>query len=59
MYKYKNKTDQDLTLVGLGIVKAGAEFQSPVFIENPNIELLGDAEETPPAADDNKSEETE
>lgn len=40
MYTYKNKTDQDLVLVGHGVVKAGEEFTSVTIIENPNIEFV-------------------
>lgn len=41
MFKYKNKTDQDIDLIGVGTVKAGEEFSSVTELRNPAIELVG------------------
>lgn len=46
MYTYKNKTDYAFSVIGVGIVEAGQEFQSETLIENPNIEITGGLEET-------------
>lgn len=61
MYKYKNESDQDLDLIGIGQVKAGQEFSSPRLIENPNIKILEGAEPTAPAepVTNTENEETE
>ena len=42
MYRYKNKTDRDVVLVGVGTVKPQQEFYSRQVIENANIEFLGE-----------------
>lgn len=42
MYKYKNVSELDQSLVGLGLVPAGTEFSSNVKIENPNFVLIGE-----------------
>lgn len=39
-YRYKNTTDQDLTLVG--VIAAGKTIESDEKIDNPNLELLSD-----------------
>ena len=38
--KYKNKSNQDLSFAGVGIVESGAEFESEIIIENPNLVLI-------------------
>ncbi len=43
-YHYKNSTDTDIAIINIGIVKAGATLDSDVLIENPNLELVADAE---------------
>lgn len=45
MYTYKNKMPYDLTVPGLGIVKANGEFQTPQFIESPQFELISGPDE--------------
>ena len=40
MYEYKNTTNQDIDLVGHGIVKAGAVIRTEVEINNPNLQLV-------------------
>lgn len=40
MYKYKNKTTQELLIPGVGVVAAEGEIDSPTRIENPNLELV-------------------
>lgn len=40
MYRYKNETDQDLTIVGVGVVKPGEEFKSRRLIESVNLTIL-------------------
>lgn len=37
--KYKNTTDQELALPGVGLIAPKAEFESDEVIENPNIEI--------------------
>lgn len=41
-YRYKNTTDQDLTIVGVGVVEAGKVIETDDPIDNPNLELVGD-----------------
>ncbi|WP_425005774.1 hypothetical protein [Mycolicibacterium sp. S3B2] len=36
-YRYKNTTDQDLTVIGVGVVGAGKTIESDEIIENPNL----------------------
>lgn len=38
--KYKNISDQELVIVGIGVVAAGQEFISSQEIINPNIQKL-------------------
>lgn len=40
MYKYKNETDQDMAIVGKGVVQAGQVVESKSPIENPNLTLI-------------------
>lgn len=44
MYEYKNTTNQDIDLVGHGIVKAGAVIRTQEPINNPNLELVSSKE---------------
>lgn len=39
-YRYKNTTDQDLTIIGIGVVEAGKVIESDDPIDNPNLELV-------------------
>lgn len=39
-FKYKNITDQDHSIMGFGVVKAGATIDSDWPIQNPNFELM-------------------
>lgn len=41
-HHYKNITDQDLVLVGFGVVAAGETIESEVLIESPNLEAVSD-----------------
>lgn len=49
MYTYKNKTDQELVLIGIGKVAPNQEFQTATKIENPNIALINDHQPQPEA----------
>lgn len=49
-YRYKNVSDQDQDIIGLGLVPAGAEFTTSIEINNPNFEKLGDTPAETPAA---------
>lgn len=42
IYRYKNTTDHDLTIVGIGVVEAGKIIESADLIENPNLQLVSD-----------------
>jgi len=59
MYKYKNISENDQSIVGVGLVLAGQEFQSPRLIENPNIERLGGSPEVSAPAEITNNEEKE
>lgn len=39
-YKYRNKTANELTLMGVGVVKAGGTVTVSEPISNPNFELV-------------------
>lgn len=41
--RYKNVSAQDLTVMNVGIVKAGGTLESDVVIENPNLVLQTDS----------------
>lgn len=41
-YRYKNRTDKDLVLIGVGVVKAGEVIESDEQIENQNLEPVAD-----------------
>lgn len=47
MYEYKNKTENDIDLVGHGVVKAGAVIRTTIPINNPNLELVSENKEQP------------
>ena len=38
--KYKNISDQEQTIIGLGVIKAGEIVETDIVIENPNFELV-------------------
>lgn len=40
MYKYKNVSNQDQIVPGVGEVKAGGEIEAHAPIENPNFEFV-------------------
>ena len=39
-YTYKNETDQDLTVIGVGVVEANGTITSDNEINNPNLKLV-------------------
>lgn len=39
-YTYRNKTDRELTLMGVGVVEAGGEITTDEPVTNPNLELV-------------------
>lgn len=39
-YHYKNDTENNLTIVGVGVVEAGKTIASDEPIENPNLTLV-------------------
>lgn len=41
-YRYRNITDQDLTLIGFGTVAAGESVETDVELINPNFERVSD-----------------
>ena len=41
-YRYQNITDQDLTLIGVGMVAAGESVETDVELVNPNFERVSD-----------------
>lgn len=61
MPKYKNISEQDLELPGIGIVKAGEIIEQPDGFNNANFEKVGEAEtkETPEFKEEESSEEKE
>lgn len=42
MYKYKNVSSQEQTVMGFGVVKPGQTIITQRKLENPNFEYLGD-----------------
>ena len=40
MAKYKNITDQELIIVGIGVVEAGGEIETDQEINSQNLELI-------------------
>lgn len=46
VYCYKNVTDQELAVVGIGVVEAGKTFESQEPVDNPNLELVADKKKT-------------
>lgn len=42
-YRYKNVSGMDQTIVGVGVVKADAEFTINGVIHNPNFQLVTEA----------------
>lgn len=41
MHVYRNVSDQDLTVIGVGVVPAGAVIKTDRVIENPNLKEEG------------------
>lgn len=41
-YKYKNISENDLVVMGVGEVKAGEVIETDHEVENPNLELVKD-----------------
>lgn len=41
-YTYRNTSEYELNVVGVGIIAPGERFESLQLIENPNIELVND-----------------
>lgn len=41
-YRYKNTTDHDLAIVGIGAVEAGKIIETDEIVENPNLISVGD-----------------
>ncbi len=39
-YTYKNETDQELTIIGVGVVEAKGTITSDIEINNPNLKLV-------------------
>ena len=42
MYKYKNVSDMEQSLIGFGVVAAGDEIETDRAVENPNFKFIGD-----------------
>ena len=47
-YQYRNDTENDLVLVGVGVVEAGKTIESAEPIENPNLTLFDTKEKKKP-----------
>lgn len=41
-YKYKNTSDQDLSITGVGFVEAGKTIEVAEVVNNPNLELVSE-----------------
>lgn len=54
-FTYENTSDQDLTLPGVGFVKAGATFHSADEVNNANLKLVETAKEQAPAGDEDEA----
>lgn len=60
MYKYRNVSDMDQSVVGLGLVPAGKEFETNVKIESSLFEEVGATKQPapePPVETKNEQEE--
>lgn len=44
MFKYKNKTDQEQIIPGVGVVGANGEVVTRAPLENPNFEYAGEVQ---------------
>jgi hypothetical protein len=44
MYKYKNNTDEEQIIPGVGVVDAHAEVVTQAPLENPNFSYVGEVE---------------
>lgn len=47
-YTYINKTDQELTVIGVGIVEAGGKITTDIEVNNPNLELIEEGADKQP-----------
>lgn len=59
MYKYRNVSGSDQSIVGLGLVPADKEFESAALINNPNFELTSGEQQAPPASPVSEPAETQ
>lgn len=61
MHKYKNVSDKQQSVIGVGVVEAGEELVSEHAIENPNLEYIGEApaDLTQDSEDQTNNEQTE
>ena len=59
MPKYKNKTEKDLTLIGIGVVKAGEVITQPDGFNNANFEKVAENESPEPEVETESKEEEE
>lgn len=39
--KYRNQTNDDLDLTGIGHIVAGGDFETDIVVENPNFVIIG------------------
>ena len=51
MPQYKNISDKDLMLPGIGVVKAGENIEQPDGFNNANFEKVGEAKRQRPRPD--------
>jgi hypothetical protein len=51
-FTYENTSDQDLSIPGVGLIKAGATFHSADEVNNANLKLVEPAKEQATAGDD-------
>lgn len=56
MYKYKNISGLEQTIIGVGCVPAGAVFTSVVPINNPNFQPVSNTVEPAPVEELKESE---
>jgi len=57
--KYKNISKQDLTLPGIGLVKAGGIIEQPDGFNNANFEKVEEAKKTKEAPESPKEKSSE
>lgn len=46
-YTYKNKTEEELTVIGVGVVEAKGTITTDREVNNPNLELVDDGKKKP------------